>query len=82
MLSGGASRPASVTGRFGRESSNSAEQTFTVVAVGFMVAPADDADDAEKNKRMNAPAAALRAIVGAFGVCGSNHTFTAVEILP
>ena len=38
MLSGGTSRHASVTDSFDRESFNSAEQTFTVVAVSFMVA--------------------------------------------
>ena len=38
MLSGGASRHASVTDSFDRESSNSVEQTFTVVVVSFMVA--------------------------------------------
>ena len=39
MLSSEASRPASVTGSFDRESFNSVEQTFTVVVVSFMVAP-------------------------------------------
>ena len=39
VLSGEASRPASVTGPFDRESLNSVEQTFTVVVVSFMVAP-------------------------------------------
>ena len=38
VLSGEASRPASVTGPFDRESLNSAEQTFTVMVVSFMVA--------------------------------------------
>ena len=38
MLSGAASRQASVTDSFDRESFNSVEQTFTVVVVGFMVA--------------------------------------------
>ena len=38
VLSGEASRPASVTGPFDRESFNSAEQTFTVMVVSFMVA--------------------------------------------
>jgi hypothetical protein len=33
VLSGEASRPASVTGPFDRESLNSAEQTFTVMVV-------------------------------------------------
>jgi len=51
VLSGGASRRPSVTDSFDRESSNSVEQTFTVVVVGFMVAPAEVAklrtDDAE-----------------------------------
>ena len=41
MLSGGASRHASVTDSFDRESSNSVEQTFTVVVVSFMVAPTE-----------------------------------------
>jgi len=40
VLSGEASRPASVTGPFDRESLNSAEQTFTVMVVSFMVAHA------------------------------------------
>jgi len=35
------SRRPSVTDSFDRESSNSVEQTFTVVVVSFMVAPAD-----------------------------------------
>ena len=39
VLSGGSSRRPSVTGSFDREPSNSVEQTFTVVVVGFMVAP-------------------------------------------
>ena len=39
VLSGEASRPASVTGPFDRESFNSVEQTFTVVVVSFMIAP-------------------------------------------
>ena len=39
VLSGEASRPASVTGPFDRESLNSVEQTFTVVVVSFMIAP-------------------------------------------
>ena len=38
VLSGEASRPASVTGPFDRESFNSVEQTFTVVVASFMVA--------------------------------------------
>ena len=38
VLSGEASRPASVTGPFDRESLNSVEQTFTVMVVSFMVA--------------------------------------------
>ena len=38
VFSGEASRPASVTGPFDRESLNSVEQTFTVVVVSFMVA--------------------------------------------
>ena len=38
VLSGEASRPASVTGPFARESLNSVEQTFTVMVVSFMVA--------------------------------------------
>ena len=46
VLSGEASRPASVTGPFDRESLNSAEQTFTVMVVSFMVAHARSA----KNK--------------------------------
>jgi hypothetical protein len=33
-----------VTDSFDRESSNSVEQTFTVVVVGFMVAPAEVAE--------------------------------------
>jgi hypothetical protein len=45
VLSGEASRPASVTEPFDRESFNSVEQTFTVVVVSFMVAPADYADE-------------------------------------
>jgi hypothetical protein len=40
VLSGEASRPASVTGPFDRESLNSVEQTFTVMVVSFMVAHA------------------------------------------
>ena len=44
MLSGEVSRHSSVINSFGRESSNSAEQTFTVVVVSFIVAPADFAD--------------------------------------
>ena len=44
MLSGGASRRPSVTDSFDRESSNSVEQTFTVVVVSFMVAPAEVAE--------------------------------------
>ena len=43
VLSGEASRPASVTGPFDRESLNSAEQTFTVMVVSFMVAHARSA---------------------------------------
>jgi hypothetical protein len=42
VLSGEASRPASVTGPFDRESLNSVEQTFTVMVVRFMVAPTDE----------------------------------------
>ena len=38
VLSGEASRPASVTGPFDRESFNSVEQTLTVMVVSFMVA--------------------------------------------
>ena len=38
VLSGEASRPASVSGPFDRESLNSVEQTFTVMVVSFMVA--------------------------------------------
>ena len=38
MLSGVASRLASVSDSFDRESFNSVEQTFTVVMVSFMVA--------------------------------------------
>jgi hypothetical protein len=34
-----------VTDSFDRESSNSVEQTFTVVVVSFMVAPAEDAEN-------------------------------------
>jgi hypothetical protein len=44
VLSGAASRQASVTGPFDRESFNSVEQTFTVVVVSFMVAPTDCTD--------------------------------------
>ena len=44
VLSGGASRLPSVTVSFDCESFNSVEQTFTVVVVSFMVAPADCAD--------------------------------------
>ena len=44
MLSGEASRPASVTDSFDRESFNSVEQTFTVVMVSFMVAHAESAE--------------------------------------
>ncbi len=45
VLSGEASRPASVTGPFDRESLNSVEQTFTVMVVSFMVAhPNSEAD--------------------------------------
>jgi hypothetical protein len=40
VLSGEASRPASVTGPFDRESFNSVEQTLTVIVVSFMVAHA------------------------------------------
>ncbi|MEY4489859.1 MAG: hypothetical protein RIQ79_2367, partial [Verrucomicrobiota bacterium] len=40
--------PASVTEPFDRESFNSVEQTFTVVVVSFMVAPADYADYTDK----------------------------------
>jgi len=43
VLSGEASRPASVTGPFDRESFNSVEQTFTVVVVSFMIAHLDSA---------------------------------------
>lgn len=43
VLSGEASRPASVTGPFDRESLNSVEQTFTVMVVSFMVAHPDSA---------------------------------------
>ncbi len=43
VLSGEASRPASVTGPFDRESLNSVEQTFTVMVVSFMVAHAKTA---------------------------------------
>jgi len=45
VLSGGASRHASVTDSFDRESFNSVEQTFTVVVVSFMVAPAEDTEN-------------------------------------
>jgi hypothetical protein len=56
VLSGEASRPASVTGPFDRESLNSAEQTFTVMVVSFMVAHAKNA----KNERVQSwPFAAL-----------------------
>ena len=41
VLSGEASRPASVTGPFDRESLNSVEQTFTVMVVSLMVAHAE-----------------------------------------
>ena len=44
MLSGAASRQASVTDSFDRESFNSVEQTFTVVVVSFMVAHLKVAD--------------------------------------
>lgn len=43
VLSGEASPPASVTGPFDRESLNSAEQTFTVMGISFMVAHAESA---------------------------------------
>ena len=47
VLSGEASRPASVTGPFDRESLNSVEQTFTVMVVSFMVAHAKFAKTAK-----------------------------------
>ena len=48
VLSGEASRPASVTGPFDRESLNSVEQTFTVMVVSFMVAPTDYTDSTDE----------------------------------
>ena len=49
VLSGEASRPASVTGPFDRESLNSVEQTFTVMVVSFMVAHAKIAKNAKES---------------------------------
>ena len=49
VLSGGTSRHASLTVSFDCESFNSVEQTFTVVVVGFKVAPADGAGNADEN---------------------------------
>ena len=44
VLPGEASRPASVTGPFDRESYNSVEQTFTDMVVSFMVALTEDTE--------------------------------------
>ena len=51
VLSGEASRPASVTGPFDRESFNSVEQTLTVMVVSFMVAHLNPAIETCKKSR-------------------------------
>ena len=48
MPSGEASRPASVSGPFDRESLNSAEQTSTVMVVSFMVAHLNSEDGVDE----------------------------------
>ena len=53
VLSGEASRPASVSGPFDRESLNSVEQTFTVMVVSFMVAHPSSAVRGTPSLQMN-----------------------------
>ena len=68
VLSGEALRPASVTGPFDRESLNSAEQTFTVMVVSFMVAHAKTPRTKKVARLYRPELCALRFHLGVFAL--------------